>query len=198
MGEELNDLRAADGAGKQAEVKVPPGDARHGRQRLPVEVVLQHRSLSPRRPGAAAVGPLAQSALVDENDRPSFFLGFFLISGQRFRFHSWIFSSLRSRARPVGCTKTRWCFPVFPSVPVFQHSSVEELHTAEYFSITLTNHNPVVLLRVIGRQFEHPALFPLRVSGRDGGSIPPSECSQQQRAVVSDSEICNRTSQAAR
>ena len=102
MGEELNDLGPADRAGKQAEVKVPPGDARDGRQRLPVEMVLQHRSLSSRRPGAAAVGPLAQSALVDENDRPSFFLGFFLISGQRFRFHSWIFSSLRSRARPVG------------------------------------------------------------------------------------------------
>jgi hypothetical protein len=47
-------------------------------------VVLQHRRLSFRRPSAAAVGPLAQSTLIDEDDGPAFLSGFFLISGQRF------------------------------------------------------------------------------------------------------------------
>src|SRR5437899_10007013 len=70
--------RRADRAGKQSEVKIPPRHARHRRQRLPVEVILQDRCLSLRGPGAAAMGPLAQSALVDENDRPPLVLDFFL------------------------------------------------------------------------------------------------------------------------
>jgi len=104
MGKKKDDLRRADGAGKQTEVEVPPGYPRHGRKRLPVEVVLQHRRLTFRRPSTAAVGPLAQSTLVDEDDGPAFVLGFFLISGQHLCFHSRIFSSSRSSARPVG----RW------------------------------------------------------------------------------------------
>ena len=90
--------------GKQSEVEVPPGHARHRRQRLPVKVILQHRRLSLRRPGTAAVGALAQSTFVDEDDGPAFFSGFFLISGQRFCFQRRIFSSSRSSARPTG----RW------------------------------------------------------------------------------------------
>jgi hypothetical protein len=54
---ELDDLRTADRPGKQAEVEVPPRHPRHRRQHLPVEVILQHRRLSPGRPGAAAVRP---------------------------------------------------------------------------------------------------------------------------------------------
>jgi len=104
MGEEQDYLRRTNGARKKTEVKVPPCDPRHSRKCLPVEVILQHRGLSFRRPGAAAVGPLAQSALVDEDDGAAFLAGFFLISGQRFCFHSRIFSSSRSSARPVG----RW------------------------------------------------------------------------------------------
>ncbi len=102
MREKLDDLPAADGAGKQPEIEVPPGHPCHRRQRLPVEVVLQHRRLSARRPGAAAVRALAQSAFVEEDDRPAFVFGLFFNSGQRFRFHLRIFSSSRSRARPVG------------------------------------------------------------------------------------------------
>src|SRR5712691_2830569 len=104
MREKLDDLRAADGTGKQPKVKVPPGYAGHRRQHLPVEVILQHRRLSPWRPGAAAVRALAQSAFVDEDDGAPLFLGFFLISGQRCCFHCRIFSSSRSSARPTG----RW------------------------------------------------------------------------------------------
>jgi hypothetical protein len=42
------------------------------------------------------VRALAQSAFVDEDDGTAFFLGFFLISGQRCCFHRRIFSSSRS------------------------------------------------------------------------------------------------------
>src|SRR6184192_1755312 len=104
MHEKLDDLRTTDRSWKQSEVEVPPGHARHRRQRLPVKVILQHRRLSAWRPGTAAVRALAQSALVDEDDGAPLFAGFFLISGQRFCFHSRIFSSPRSSARPTG----RW------------------------------------------------------------------------------------------
>src|SRR5919109_2114236 len=103
MREKLDDLWATDRSWKQSEVEVPPGYARHRRQRLPVKVILQHRRLS-ARPGTAAVRALAQSTFVDEDDGTAFFPGFFLISGHRFCFHSRIFSSSRSSARPTG----RW------------------------------------------------------------------------------------------
>src|SRR5439155_7386313 len=104
MGEELDDLWAADRSRKQAEVEVPPRHPRHRRQHLPVEVILQHRRLSPWRPSAAAVRALAQSAFVDEDDSSPLFLGFFLIYGQRCCFQRRILSSSRSSARPTG----RW------------------------------------------------------------------------------------------
>jgi hypothetical protein len=59
MGEELDNLWTADRSRKQAEVKMPEGDAGHGRKRLPIEVILQHRSSSARRPGAHAMRALA-------------------------------------------------------------------------------------------------------------------------------------------
>src|ERR1700704_5840148 len=78
MLEELDHLRTFDGAWKEPKVKVPPRYPRHCRQSFPVEVVLQHRSLSPRRPGAAAMGPFAEPALVDENYDPALIFGLFL------------------------------------------------------------------------------------------------------------------------
>src|SRR4051794_6156606 len=68
-----------------------------------VEVKLEDRCLPARRPGAPPMRPLAQAAFVYEDDGAAFFLGFYLISGQRLRFHSSIKPSLRSRARPTGC-----------------------------------------------------------------------------------------------
>ena len=50
------------------------------------------------------MGPLTQSALVDEDDRTAFLAGFFLMAGHVFLFQLRICSSLRSRALPVG----RW------------------------------------------------------------------------------------------
>jgi len=104
MLEELNDLRAADRAREESEVKVPPGYAGHRGQGFPIEVILQHGSLASRCPGSATMWSLAQSAFVDEDDDEPLFLGFFLISGQRLRFHCAMARSSRSRARPVG----RW------------------------------------------------------------------------------------------
>src|SRR4030081_2243656 len=104
MSEELDHLRTLDGAGKEPKVKVPPRHPCHCRQSFPVEVVLQHRILSPRRPGAAAMGPLAEPALVDENYDPALIFGLFFNSGQRSFFQRWMALSSRSRARPAD----RW------------------------------------------------------------------------------------------
>ena len=104
MGKEVHHLRGADGSLVELEIEVPPRDAGDGREHLPVEMILQHWGLSARGPGAHPMGPLAQPALVDEDDGAPLFAGFFLISGQRFCFHSRIFSSSRSSARPTG----RW------------------------------------------------------------------------------------------
>src|SRR6516225_11167745 len=50
--QKLDYLRSLDGAGEQAEVKVPDRNARHSRKAFPMEGVLQHRRLTSRRPGA--------------------------------------------------------------------------------------------------------------------------------------------------
>src|SRR5260370_12921832 len=82
MGEELDDLRAADCSRKQAEVEVPPRHPRHGRQHLPIEVILQHRRFSPWRPSAAAVRALAQSAFLYQDSGAPLLFAFFLTSSQ--------------------------------------------------------------------------------------------------------------------
>ena len=46
--------------------------------------------------------PLAQSALVDEDEDAPLAERFFLMAGHTFFFQCWICSSLRSRARPTG------------------------------------------------------------------------------------------------
>src|SRR5512146_426899 len=61
VAEELDHLRAANRAGIEAKIEIPPGHASHGRQRLPVKVILQPRRLSAWCPGPAAVRPLAQA-----------------------------------------------------------------------------------------------------------------------------------------
>src|SRR6202162_2136637 len=102
MSEELDHLRALDGAGKEPKVKVPPRHPCHCRQSFPVEVVLQHRGVSPRRPGAAAMWPFAEPALVDKNYDSGLIFGLFFNSGQRSFFQRWMAFSSRSRAGPVG------------------------------------------------------------------------------------------------
>jgi hypothetical protein len=102
MGQELDDFFFTDGRPENLEVEVPQSHARNDGDGLPVEMVLQHWRLAARSPSTAAMRPLAQSALVDEDDRAAFCLGFFLMTGQRLVFHSWMAASLRSRARPVG------------------------------------------------------------------------------------------------
>jgi hypothetical protein len=63
---------------REPKVKVPPGRPGHRRQRLPVEVIWQHWSLSAWRPCPAAVRPLTQSAFVDEDDGAALVFGLFL------------------------------------------------------------------------------------------------------------------------
>jgi len=104
MGEKLNDLGASNTARMQLKVKVPPGNPGYRRKLLPVKRILQHRSLSFRRPCPTTVRPLAEPTLVDEHYCAPLALGFFLSSGQRRFFHRLMAGSSRSSARPVG----RW------------------------------------------------------------------------------------------
>jgi len=97
-------LVGANGAGKQTKVEVPPGNAGHGGECLPVEGVLQNRRLAFGCPGPHPMRSLAQPAFVDEDDRPSLCLRFFLMAGQMCFFQARTACSLRSRARPTG----RW------------------------------------------------------------------------------------------
>ena len=104
MAKEIDDLGGVDGAGVEPEIKIPPGNPRHRRQQMPVEVILQHRRVSARGPGAHPMGALAQSAFVDEDDGAPRAERFFLSCGQRTRFQYRMAFSSRSSARPVG----RW------------------------------------------------------------------------------------------
>ncbi len=69
VAQEFHHLRAFDRSWVQAEVEGPPRNARDDGERAPVEVVLENRSLASGSPASTTVGPLAQSALVDEDDR---------------------------------------------------------------------------------------------------------------------------------
>ncbi len=100
--EEIHNLRRLHGSGIQPKVKVPERQPRNRRQAFPIEIVFQDRSLASGRPSATAMGPLAQSAFVDENDCAPLLAGFFLMPGQVFFFQVRICSSFRSRALPVG------------------------------------------------------------------------------------------------
>lgn len=102
--EKVHHLRGADGLSVKPKIKVPPGDAGDGREHLPIEMILQHRGLSARRPSPYPMGSFAQPAFVDEDDGAPLAERFFLSRGQRTRFQYRIASSSRSSARPVG----RW------------------------------------------------------------------------------------------
>jgi len=92
----------ANGFVEDLKVEVPQHHARRQRRDgFPIEVILQNRCLPAGCPRPAAVWALAQSAFVEEDDRAAF-LGFFLMAGQVFRFHSPMASSVRSNARPAG------------------------------------------------------------------------------------------------
>jgi len=102
MGQEEDGFFFADGGVEDLEVEVPESHTGCHRDGLPIEVVLQDRGLASWRPGAAAMRSLTQPAFVDEDNGAALFLGFFLMAGQVFRFHSAIASSFRSSARPTG------------------------------------------------------------------------------------------------
>ena len=104
MTQEVHYFGRANGSLVKPEIEVPPSDAGHRREQLPIEMILQHRSLSARGPGAHPMGPLAQPALVDKDDGTPFAERFFLIRGQPTRFQSRMAFSSRSSARPLG----RW------------------------------------------------------------------------------------------
>src|SRR6266542_2334831 len=62
--QELHHLGATNRTGKQAKIKLSPRHSRHGRQMLPVKMILQNRRLPFGRPSPTTVGPLAQPTLI--------------------------------------------------------------------------------------------------------------------------------------
>jgi len=116
--EEFNDLPGLYGLLEYLKVEVPDSDAGDDGERFPVEMELKNRRLPARRPCASPMGPLAQAAFVEEDDRAALFLSFFLISGQRLFFQSAISASLRSSARPTGCCTLQFsCRNIFQMCP---------------------------------------------------------------------------------
>src|ERR1700730_2780199 len=79
VAEEVHDLGSTNGSLVEPKIEVPASDAGRGREHFPVKVILQHRSLSARGPSAHPMGPLAQPALVDEDDGAPLAERFFLI-----------------------------------------------------------------------------------------------------------------------
>ena len=135
--EEGDALGRADGAFDELEVDVPEGDARHGRELVPGEAVLQDRGLASGRPGSHAVGPFAHSGLVDEDDRSALFGAVFFSAGQRFFFQCWTAFSSRWVARPLG----RWQekFKALSS----RHAPDSEYRLPLIFSISLPTRESV-------------------------------------------------------
>lgn len=102
MTQELNHLRALDRTVEELEVKVHQGDPANHRKALPVEVILQDRSLALGSPRPHPMRLLAQPAFVNEDDDPALTEGFFLMAGHWRFFQSAILRSSRSSARPTG------------------------------------------------------------------------------------------------
>src|SRR2546429_501170 len=108
--EELDDLRALDRAGEEAEVETPEAHPGNRRELLPREAVLQNGCLAFRGPGACAAGSFGQTRLVDEDDYSALPRRDFFNAGHLFFFQVAIAASSRSRARPLGrCTLQPSC-----------------------------------------------------------------------------------------
>src|SRR5262249_49857905 len=103
--EELDDLRALDRSGEQAEVETPVTDSRYRGQLLPAKAVLQNGCFPSGSPGACATGALGQTRFVYEDDDSSLSRCDFFSSGHLLFFQVAIARSSRWRAWPVGrCT----------------------------------------------------------------------------------------------
>ena len=100
--EKVDHLDLADRARIEPEVEVAQRQPGRHRELLPVEVELKDGRFPARRPTAATMRLLTQSAFVDEDQRAAFVVGFFLRPGQVLRCQLRIAASLRSRARPTG------------------------------------------------------------------------------------------------
>jgi hypothetical protein len=83
--EKLNELRALDCSRKESEVEALESDASDRRELVPVEMVLQNRSVAARGPTANLSRSFAQSRFVDEDDDSALFSGVFFYCGQRTR-----------------------------------------------------------------------------------------------------------------
>ena len=102
--EKLNDLGAFDAALVDLKVKPPPRQSANDGKALPVEGLVQDRSLSAQRPGADSRRACTQTAFIDENDGSSLLAGLFFNAGHSTRCQRRMAFSSRSTARRSG----RW------------------------------------------------------------------------------------------
>ena len=113
------------------------------------------------------MGPLAQSAFVDEEDRAALAERFFLSWGQRTFFHCWIACSSRSRARPVG----RWQLQL--SLRRMRHTCEESYRTPCCCSISLATrasvHSPLRYPNCSGPCLRHCSSCAISASFSLGG-----------------------------
>jgi len=86
----------------EPEVEIPEGDACDGRERFPIEVILENRRVAPRCPGSHPIRPFAEPALVDKDYGFALARRVFFSNGQRSSFQRWMAFSSRSSARPLG------------------------------------------------------------------------------------------------
>jgi hypothetical protein len=99
-----DDSGGTDGAFDELEIDVPERDARHGRELVLCDAVVQDRRLAFGCKGPYAVRPFIHPGLVCEDDGPAFSRTVFFSAGQRFSFHCRMAASSRFEARPPG----RW------------------------------------------------------------------------------------------
>ena len=112
VSEELDYLGAFDAPGLDLEIEPPEGQTTDDGEALPVEGLVQQRSLPTRSPRTHSRWAGAQSAFVNKDDGAALLVGLFFKAGQSTRFHRRIDFSFRSTARRSG----RWQLkPLAPS-----------------------------------------------------------------------------------
>src|ERR1035437_6936982 len=143
---------------------------------MPVEVILQHRRVSARGPGAHPMGPLAQPAFVDEDDGAPRAERFFLSCGQRTRFQYRMAFFAPPRRAPRGALAA----PAQPPQDAPDVSFVIS-HLAlvlDEFAHPARSPQPAGIAQRLGTPLER-LLDLLELGGAEPGLAPGSSCLPQ-------------------
>src|SRR5450759_2081838 len=182
--EELDDLRALDGTGKEPKVEAAEGNPGDDGELIPIEVVLQDWGVAPRRPSAYPGGPLAQSRLVDEDDDSALFRGVLFRTGQRVCFQRSMAASLRSKARPEG----RW--QEKPSATRMRQTWLSLYERAKRRAINLPTRGSVH--KSVAKPSARAPLLSARINSRRCDSWSPAGRPRRRLFRASNPPPCNR------